>query len=75
MSAEINKISNSELFERIAGASQIIQTLQHSFDIGEISEEETRKLMLWKRYRIALVNTLDQFGWPATPDWPTPPEP
>ena len=55
-------------------ANTAISPLQAGVDLDEIAEEDRALWKAWKRYLIALSKTPERVGWPATPDWPLPPQ-
>lgn len=71
---EAEMLAKSILNSNMDNAYQVMRPLQDAFDIGEISEEESTRLVQWKRYRIALSKTQERPGWPEIPDWPVSPD-
>ncbi|SOE50872.1 Tail fiber assembly protein [Orrella dioscoreae] len=57
----------------LADAALRIAPLQDAVDLGTATEEETAKLLAWKRYRVELNRIEQQDGYPRTIGWPTPP--
>lgn len=51
-------------------ADEHILMLQDLIDIGEATPEIQSRIMLWKRYRVALNDVPNQTGWPADVVWP-----
>lgn len=49
-------------------ASQVIAPLQDAVDFGEATDEETARLLAWKKYRIKLSRVdVRKPEWPSTP--------
>lgn len=59
---------------RLAVAASTMAPLQDAVDLGDANDDESARLVTWKRYRVAL-NRLDLAALPiAWPDAPTLPE-
>jgi len=57
----------------LAIASILISPFQDAVDIGDASDDESKMLIEWKKYRIALNRISTQPGFPESIDWPVHP--
>jgi hypothetical protein len=54
----------------MAYATIQIAPLQDATDMGDATEAERSRLLLWKKYRVAVSRTSTSPGWPGAVQWP-----
>lgn len=60
--------------ELLSNAALRIAPLQDAVDLGDATDADMASLKAWKQYRVAVNRVREQPGFPASIDWPEPPE-